>query len=115
MHYSYKGHTKSDIDLQPIHEFDLSTASLHDSQADPSEDGDTAIYRELKGYAGVPLGAKGVSDLTIEKTYQNRPLKERQKLRNKTIAGIRSIGERPHAAIKRVFKNRRTCLKHFIK
>jgi len=115
VHYIYKGHTKTDIDLQPIHEFDLSTASLHDSQADPSEDGDTAIYRELKGYAGVPLGAKGVSDLTIEKTYQNRPLEEGRKLRNRIISKIRSLGERPHATIKRAFKNRRTCLKHFIK
>ena len=64
MHYGYKGHTKSDIDYQLIREFDLSTASLHDSQVDLSEDYDIAIYRD-KGYAGVPVGAEDVSDFTM--------------------------------------------------
>jgi len=110
VHYGYKGHTKSDIDFQLIREFDLSTASLHDSQVDLSEDGDIAIYRD-KGYAGVPVGADGVSDFTMEKAYRNRPLKEGQKFRNRMISGIRSVGERPYAVMKRVFKGGRTCLK----
>ncbi|VUT27665.1 MAG: hypothetical protein SYNGOMJ08_00215 [Candidatus Syntrophoarchaeum sp. GoM_oil] len=72
VHYGYKGHTKSDIDFQLIREFDLSTASIHDSQVDLSEGGDIAIYRD-KGYAGVPVGAEDVSDFTMEKAYRNRP------------------------------------------
>lgn len=97
--YGYKLHTVVDKETQIIRRFETTTASLHDSQVDLSEPGET-IYRD-RGYFGVTVRAS--MDKTMAKATRNHPLSLKAKRRNKAISRVRSLVERPYAVMKRVF------------
>lgn len=113
IHFGYKLHQKTDIDFGLIREFDVTTASTHDSQIDLIEAGDNAAYRD-KGYAGTQL-RPGVKDMTMKKAARNRPLTKGEKKFNKAVAKIRSPGERPFAVMQRVFRGGCTRVKNLMR
>jgi len=98
-HFGYKLHTIVDKETQLIRRFATTTASLHDSQIDLSEPGET-VYRD-RGYFGTTV--RGSMDKTMKKATRNHPLSTKDKRRNKAISRVRSLVERPYAVIKRVF------------
>ena len=97
--FGYKLHTIVDKETQIVRQFATSTASLHDSQVDLSEPGET-VYRD-RGYFGATI--RGSMDKTMKKATRNHPLTTKDKRRNKAISRVRSLVERPYAVIKRVF------------
>lgn len=110
IHFGYKLHQKTDVDFGLIREFDVTTASTHDSQVDLTESGDNAAYRD-KGYAGVKPHPD-VKDMTMKKAARNRPLTREEKTFNKRVAKIRAPGERPFAVMQRVFRGGCTRVKN---
>ena len=98
-HFGYKLHQKTDIDYYLIREIETTTAKLHDSQIDLSNEGE--IVLRDRGYFGVQ--AKGI-DFTMKRRTAEKPLEEIDIERNHLISVLRSPGERPHAVIKRVFR-----------
>jgi len=97
-YYGFKLHSKTDLDYDLIRDLETTTASVHDSKVDLSEEGEV-VYRD-KGYFGVePRGY----DATMKRATRGHPLNIRDKLRNKRINRKRAPGERPFAVIKRVF------------
>jgi transposase, IS5 family len=98
-HFGYKLHQKTDIDYNLIREIETTTAKLHDSQIDLSNEGE--IVLRDRGYFGVQ--AKGI-DFTMKRRTTEKPLEEIDIERNHLISVLRSPGERPHAVIKRVFR-----------
>ena len=99
-YFGYKMHTLVDKEFMIIREVGTSTASLHDSQIDLTEPGQT-VYRD-KGYFGVKPNAS--MDITMHRATRDHPLSCKEKRRNKTISRIRSLGELPYAVMKRIFK-----------
>lgn len=99
-HFGYKMHTLVDKEFMIIREVGTSTASLHDSQIDLTEPGQT-VYRD-KGYFGVKPNAS--MDKTMHRATRDHPLSCKEKRRNKAISRIRSLGELPYAVMKRIFK-----------
>jgi len=100
--FGYKLHSLIDKDYQFIRRFDTSTASLHDSQVDLSQKGET-VYRD-KGYFGtVPFAS---IDKTMKRSVRGKPISMKNKRRNRAISRTRSLVERPFAVIKRVFHAR---------
>jgi len=98
--FGYKLHTKSDVDLGLIRDLETTTASVHDSRVDLSEEGEV-VYRD-KGYFGVkPRGY----DATMKRGTRGHPLGIQDRLRNRRINRKRAPGERPFALIKRVFNS----------
>ncbi|MBI5332498.1 MAG: IS5 family transposase, partial [Candidatus Aenigmarchaeota archaeon] len=102
IHYGYKLHQKTDVDHGLIREFDLTTASTHDNNIDLTEQDDGTVYRD-KGYFGVKPHPD-IKDMTMKKAVRGKPLTKKEKKYNKTIAKIRSPGERPFAVLRRVFR-----------
>ena len=99
-YFGFKMHTLVDKENQFIRSVATSTASLHDSQVDLSEEGQT-VYRD-RGYFGVePMASM---DKTMDRATRNHPLNYKQIRRNRAISRIRSLVERPYAVVKRVFK-----------
>ena len=99
--FGYKLHSLIDKEYQFIRRFDTSTASLHDSQIDLSQKGET-VYRD-KGYFGaIPFA---LIDKTMKKSVRGHPISTKEKRRNRAISRVRSLVERPFAVIKRVFKS----------
>ncbi len=103
IHYGYKSHIKLDVDQHLIRDFDVTTASVHDSDIDLAKS-DEVIYRD-KAFTGKQTKAKGNGSM------KRGLLTPREKLRNKRICRIRAPGERPFSVIKRVFKGDRTQVK----
>lgn len=99
-YFGYKMHTLVDKEFMIIREVGTSTASLHDSQIDLTEPGQT-VYRD-KGYFGVKPNAS--MDITMHRATRDHPLSCKEKRRNKAISRIRSLGELPYAVMKRIFK-----------
>jgi IS5 family transposase len=81
-----------------IREIETTTASVHDSQIDLSQQGEV-VYRD-RGYFGAPC--KG-HNATMNRATRNHPLSIREKMRNKRITRKRAPGERPYAVIKNMF------------
>jgi IS5 family transposase len=97
--FGYKLHSLIDKEYQFIRRFDTSTASLHDSQVDLSQKGET-VYRD-KGYFGtIPFAS---IDKTMKRSVRGKPISMKDKRRNRAISRTRSLVERPFAVIKRVF------------
>ena len=109
VHYGYKSHAKLDVKHHLVREYEVSTASLHDSEVDLVEKGDIAAYRD-KGYFGKPL-TEGVVDKTMQRAVRGRELNDKEWKRNRAISKIRAPGERPFGVIKRVFHGGRTLVK----
>jgi len=97
--FGYKLHSIIDKEHQFIRRFDTTTASVHDSQVDLSQKGET-VYRD-KGYFGsVPFASM---DKTMRRSVRGHPISTKDKRRNRAISRVRSLVERPFAVIKRVF------------
>ena len=97
--FGYKFHSLIEKEYYFIRRFDTSTASLHDSQVDLSQKGET-VYRD-KGYFGtVPFASM---DKTMNRSVRGKPISTKDKRRNRAISRTRSLVERPFAVIKRVF------------
>ena len=103
IHYGYKNHIKCDTNFLLIRKFEVTTASLHDSQKDLSEE-DEVAYRD-RGYTGTKTKAKGNA------TMKRGKLSIREKLRNFRISKKRAPGERPFSLIKCVFGGENTNVK----
>jgi transposase, IS5 family len=82
-----------------IRDIETTTASLHDSQVDPSVEGE--IVLRDRGYIGVET--KGI-EFTMKRTTTEKPLEKIDKQRNRLISGLRLPGKRPFSVIKRVFR-----------
>lgn len=103
VHYGYKNHMKCDIDYQLIRLYEITTASLHDSQVDLGQP-EEVVYRD-RAYTGTTTKAKGNASMK----RGNLSIKENS--RNKRISQKRVPGERPFAVIKRIFNGERTMVK----
>lgn len=110
VHYGYKNHIKLDVDNHLIRSYDVTTASLHDSNIDLVEDKDIAAYRD-KGYFGKKLSCDNIIDKTMQRGTRAWKLSSEEKERNRAISKVRAPGERPFAVIKRVFGGYRTFVK----
>jgi transposase, IS5 family len=87
---------RSDVRLKHVPE---PTASVHDSQIDLSQKGET-VYRD-KGYFGaIPFAS---IDKTMRRSVRDHPISTKDERRNRAINRTRSLVERPFAVIKRVF------------
>ena len=111
--YGYKNHIKLDVDHHLIRSYEVTTASLHDSQIDLTKKDDVAAWRD-KGYCGTKI-AKGITDHTMKRATKNKKLNGGEQKRNKTISSKRAPGERPFAVTKRVFHGARTFVKTLIR
>jgi len=109
LHYGYKSHVKLDVENHLIRSYDVSTASLHDSQVNLIKQGDRKAYRD-KGYMGTPVPPR-VKDMTMKRGTRKGKLNGGEQKRNKLIAKIRCPGERPFSVIKRIFNGERTFVK----
>jgi len=96
-HYGYKDHVKVDSDSKMIVEFEVTTASVHDSKAivDLCDKKDKVVYAD-SAYVGVDLERELKEkcgedvDLRIhEKGYRNKPLTEEQKKSNREKSRVR--------------------------
>jgi IS5 family transposase len=97
--FGYKLHSIIDKEHQFIRRFNTTTASVHDSQVDLSQKGET-VYLD-KGYFGsVPFASM---DKTMKRSVRGHPVSTKDKRRNRAISRVRSLVERPFAVIKRVF------------
>lgn len=82
-----------------IQRFDTTTASVHVSQIDLSQKGET-VYRD-KGYFGtIPFASIAK---TMNRAVRGKKLSEKDIRRNRAINRTRSLVERSFAVIKRVF------------
>ena len=97
-YFGYKLHSKIDTDFGLIRELETTTASVHDSQIDLSNEGEIA-YRD-KGYQGTKC--RGYS-ATMKRGARDHPIGIWDTLRNRRISKKRAPGERHYAVIKRVF------------
>jgi IS5 family transposase len=97
-HYGYKNHVKVDSDSKMILEFDVTSASAHDSQAIVGlcDAGDMVIYAD-SAYAGEALGKdikakcnEGVELKIHEKGYKGKPLTDEQKESNSEKSSVRA-------------------------
>ena len=96
--FGYKLHSKTDMDYGLIREYKTTTASVHDSQVDLSNEGEV-VYRD-RGYSGAACNGYNA---TMKKGARGHPIGVQDKIRNKRISRKRAPGERPYAVIKRVF------------
>ena len=97
-HFGYKLHAVMDRDYDLIRRISITTASVHDSQIDLSENGEV-VYRD-RGYQGADC--KGYN-ATMKRGARNHPVDIWDKLRNLRISKKKAKGERPFAVIKNVF------------
>jgi IS5 family transposase len=97
-YFGYKLHTKLDTDHGLVRHLETTTASVHDSQVDLSEEGEV-VYRD-RGYQGAV--ARGYS-ATMKRGAREHPLGIKDTLRNLRISKKRAPVERHYSVIKRVF------------
>jgi transposase, IS5 family len=99
-HYGYKNHAKVDVKSKIVREYAVTDASVHDSQVvEPllnEKDKGKPFYAD-SAYVG-PTVAGILKRLEMknrihEKGYRNKPLTEKQKLKNKRKSRIRVRGE----------------------
>ncbi|HEU17200.1 MAG TPA: transposase, partial [Methanolinea sp.] len=97
-HFGYKLHAVMDRDHDLIRRICTTTASVHDSQIDLSENGEV-VYRD-RGYQGASCNGYNA---TMKRGARGHPVGIKDKLRNRRISKKRAKGERPFAVIKNVF------------
>lgn len=94
VHYGYKNHVKADKTTKLIEDYEVTDASVHDSQAIEGlvEDDDGVLHAD-SAYTGEAIEAileeNGVKGKICEKGYRNHPLTEVQKKRNNKKSKIR--------------------------
>ena len=95
-HYGYKNHVKVDAGSKLIDAFEVTAASVHDSDSDVLEklvkEGDPTTFVD-SAYAGPRceelFKRKNVTALVVEKGRRNNPLTKSQKELNKLISSVR--------------------------
>jgi len=103
VHYGYKNHIKMDVKHQLIRDYEVTTASTHDSKINLITKNDKKAYLD-KGYTGMKLSKK-IINMTMKRAARNHPLTEKQETQNKKISKIRNRVERPFSVIKRTMHN----------
>jgi transposase, IS5 family len=94
VHYGYKNHVKADRTTKLIEDYEVTDASVHDSQAveDLVETDDRIVHAD-SAYTGEAietiLEENGVTGEICEKGYRNHPLTKAQKKRNRKKSKIR--------------------------
>lgn len=94
VHFGYKNHVKSDQRSKLIEDYEVTQASVHDSQVveDLVEEEDKTVYGD-SAYAGKSIEAilekKGVKGEICEKGYRDHPLTQAQKKKNRKKSKIR--------------------------
>lgn len=94
VHYGYKNHVKADRATKLIEDYEVTDASVHDSQVveDLVEADDGIVYAD-SAYTGEAseaiLEEHGVTGEICEKGYRNHPLTTAQKKRNRKKSKIR--------------------------
>ncbi len=97
-YFGYKLHTKVYAKTGMIEDYEVTTASVHDSQVDLSKPGELIIGD--KAYSGA--ATRGYA-LSMIRAYRNNPLTEEDRELNRFLSGIRAGVEHPYAAMRRVF------------
>lgn len=94
VHYGYKNHVKADKTTKLIEDYEVTDASVHDSQpvGDLVEEDDGTLHAD-SAYTGetieMILEENDVKGEICEKGYRNHPLTEAQKKRNRKKSKIR--------------------------
>ena len=94
VHYGYKDHVKADKTTKLIEDYEVTDASVHDSQpvGDLVEEDDGTLHAD-SAYTGEAietiLEKNDVKGEICEKGYRNHPLTERQKKKNRKKSKIR--------------------------
>ena len=94
VHYGYKNHVKADRKTKFIEAYQVTDASVHDSQAVAGliEEGDGELHAD-SAYCGMEIGKrleeKGIASAIHERAYRGHPLSEEQKVRNREKSRIR--------------------------
>jgi len=94
VHYGYKNHVKADRTTKLIEDYEVTDASVHDSQAvEDLVEADDGIVHADSAYTGEAietiLAEHGVKGEICEKGYRNHPLTKAQKKRNRKKSKIR--------------------------
>ena len=97
-HFGHKLHTEQCVENDMIHNYAVTTASVHDSKIDLGIPG-MVNYKD-KGYFGVE--GRGL-DATMDKSLKGYRLPVESVRRNMRITRKRSRGERPYLVIKTIF------------
>ncbi len=92
-HYGYKDHAKVDADSKIITDYEVTAASVHDSQefSDFIDETDQVVYAD-SAYASEEIAAKlpkSVDNQIHERAYRGHPLTSEQKERNRQKSKIR--------------------------
>ena len=98
-HFGYKLHNIIDRDYELIRRFKTTTASVHDSYVDLTEENEV-VYRD-RGYFGAKT--KGYTT-TMKRAVKGHTLGIKDILRNKGISSKRIQGERVYSVTKEIFK-----------
>ena len=109
LHFGYKDHIKTDVGYGFIRKMAVTSANVNDCLVQLVQEGDIKAYRD-KGYFHAPL-PDGVLNGTLFRTPRGRVMPSRTSLRNRMLAKVRGLVERPFAVIKRVFHGDRTFVK----
>lgn len=94
-YYGYKNHVKADQKSKLIEKYEVTDASVHDSQALESlvETGDKTLYAD-SAYRSEKISSllesKGIDNRVHEKGHRNHPLTEEQKASNKEKSRVRA-------------------------
>jgi len=94
-HYGYKNHVKADAKSKLIEKYEVTDASVHDSQVlEPLvEATDGAVYADSayrSADAETMLAGKEVTSQIHERAYRNRPLTDTQKETNRQKSKVRA-------------------------
>jgi len=95
VHYGYKDHVKVDRRTKLIEDYEVTDASVHDSQAaeDLVEEDDGTLHGD-SAYSGEKISTilkdNGVKGEICEKGYRDHPLTKKQRRRNRKKSRIRA-------------------------
>ncbi len=98
-HFGYKLHNIIDRDYELIRRFKTTTASVHDSYVDLTEENEV-VYKD-RGYFGAKT--KGYN-VTMKRAVKGHTLGIKDILGNKRISSKRFQGERVYSVTKEIFK-----------
>lgn len=101
-YFGYKLHTKDDLSTGFISAFEVTTASVHDENADLTKKGEPCVRD--RGYTNG--GGRGLC-ITMIRAQAGKPLTEKQKELNRFLSKVRAPVEHPYAVIKRIFHDGR--------
>ena len=97
-YFGFKLHTKNELDSGFIDALQVTTASLHDSNIDLTNEGEVCVRDR-----GYPQGQGRGLCIAMIKATRGHPLTEADKKVNRFLAKVRAPIEHSYATIKRVF------------